>query len=876
MDAIRWQRIQSLFDAALELQPAARRDYLGAECADDPTLREEVESLIAASDSVGDSASALLGEAVGEAALDLSGDARPGDRVGPWQLVRELGRGGMGVVYLARRADAEYESVVAVKVLGGIRTSEHLRRFRAERQILAALEHPNIAHLIDGGTTAQGVPWVAMELVDGVPLDRYCDDGSLSVEQRLALFLDICAAVRVAHRHLVVHRDLKPANILVTADGTPKLLDFGIAKLLAPGAADASETGTAVRLLTPAYASPEQMRGDPVTVATDVYGLGVMLYRLLSGRLPYDLTGRTLGEIEHLVCDEEPPRPSVQAATPSLSRRLRGDLDTIVLTALQKDPRRRYESVERLADDIQRHLTGRPVLARGDTRAYRLGKFVRRHRVGVLAATAATVALAMFAVAMGVQARRLAVERDAATLARQEAEQVAGLLAGIFEVAEPSQSRGETVTARELLDEGARRVESELAGQPRVQASLMRLIGDVYRGIGLNESARPLIERALAQHHALHGEEHPEVATSRMSLAFTLQDLGDFERAEPLFRQALATRVRMLGPEHAEVSESLAGLAYLLETIGNVDSAEVLFRTALALDRTLYAPDHERIANSKMKLGRLLRQQREFDEAEPLLREALVVQRRHYGNAHPEVASGIRNLAALLRDKGEYAESDSLFRETIAVRRAVLGDENPEVANAMASYATLMNRMGLVDSAIALSRESIAMVERAYDGSHPSLAAGYHNLAGSLRDVGRLDEAITLFRRSMEAQEPFIRPDHPQRAFPRMGLASVYMEQRRWAAAEPLLREALALRRAALAANDRYIAESLSDLGAVLTERGRFAEAETLLKESDGILVETFGDSARRTRAVRERLVRLYERWGKPELAARLTAAATP
>ncbi|HUF28815.1 MAG TPA: serine/threonine-protein kinase, partial [Gemmatimonadaceae bacterium] len=578
MDRSRWQRLESLFDAAIEMRPVERSAWLGARCADDPALREQVESLIAASESGAGSASALLGGAVEDAAHDLAGDAAVGERIGPWELVEELGRGGMGVVYRARRADAEYEREVAIKLLGGIRTSEHLRRFRVERQILAGLEHPNIAHLIDGGTTPRGVPWVAMELVHGMPLDRYCDAHGLGVEQRLALFLDVCAAVRIAHRHLVVHRDLKPANILVTADGTPKLLDFGIAKLLASGVGDVGETGTAVRLLTPAYASPEQLRGEPVTVATDVYGLGVILFQLLTGRLPHELAGKTLGEIERLVCEEEPQRPSTVAASPALGRRLRGDLDTIVLTAVKKDQHRRFESVERLADDIQRHLTGRPVRARGDTRKYRLGKFVRRHRVGVAATVAAAAALAVFAVAMGVQARRLAIERDAATLARTHAEQVAGLLTGIFEVADPSQSRGESVTARELLDEGARRVEADLADQPELQAAMMRLIGGVYHGLGLESRARPLLERALAQYRALHGDEHGEVATSQMALAYTLQDLGDLAGAEPLYRDALATRRRLHGAEHPLVSESLSGLAYLIETQGDQTDAELLFR----------------------------------------------------------------------------------------------------------------------------------------------------------------------------------------------------------------------------------------------------------------------------------------------------------
>jgi serine/threonine-protein kinase len=872
VDRERWDRLQSLFDAAVELLPAERDAYLSSRCSDDPELRVQVESLIAASES----GSVGLRDAVLGAAQRLAPELAAGQRVGPWELVREIGHGGMGAVFLARRADGEYEAEVAVKLIGGARTEEHLRRFRAERQILSDLEHPNIARMVGGGTTDEGVPWVAMELVHGIPLDRYCAEHESSVEERLALFLDVCAAVRYAHRHLVVHRDLKPANILVTAEGVPKLLDFGIAKLLAPGATDADETASAMRLLTPAYASPEQLRGTAVTVATDVYGLGVILYQLLAGRLPHDVAGKTLGEIERLICEDEPVRPSAAASSPAGARRLRGDLDTIVMTALQKDPRRRYESVERLADDVHRHLSALPVRARADSRAYRVGRFVRRHRAGVSVSAAGVVLLTAFAIAMGVQARRLAVERDAATVARAKAEQVASFLSSVFEVADPSQSRGETVTARELLDEGARRVDAELAEQPDVQASMMRLIGNTYGTLGLHRQAHPLLERALAAHRRLYGDEHDETATSELALAVSFQDVGDVAAAEPLFRQSLETRRLLYGPADPKVSESLSNLAYLLQTIGDDAGAETMFRDALAQDRTFYPAGDPHVASTMTKLARSLRQQGKLDEAEPLLREALASQRRHLGNAHPDVASTIRNLAALLRDKGALDEADTLFREAIELRRAVLGDVHPEMANTLNSYGLLLQRKGENGRAIEVFTEFIRIMERIYPEPHPSLAAAYNNLASTMREERRYGEAESLYRRSVRVGDQVLPRGHANRAMPRIGLAAVLADQRRFRESEPLLREALTLRRGALEPGHRYIGEALSDLGATLTALGRYGEADTLLVGGYAVLRAAEGEEASRTRRARERLEQLYRLWRRPDRAAAILGAPPP
>ena len=449
MNPDRWQRLQTLFNAAVEMTPDQRGAYLADACDDDLSLARQVESLLVSSDEAGQ----FIEGAVEEAAASAARADMIGRRIGPYEVVGELGHGGMGTVYLARRADAEYESLVAIKLVRGVHSASLLGRFRSERQILASLSHPNIARLLDGGTTPEGYPYVVMEHVDGEPIDRYCDTRHLPIEARLELFRAVCLAVQHAHKNLVVHRDLKPSNILVTQAGVPKLLDFGIAKLLDPELAEHTvvETGTATRLLTPSYASPEQVRGENITVATDVYSLGVVLYELLTGQVPFHFRGRGALEIERVICEEEPTRPStlvtrdgdgadtngnapkMSAAELSrarnlmpdrLRRRLAGDLDTIVLKALRKEPNRRYESADQFAEDVRRHLDGLPVIARVDTWTYRANKFVRRHRLGVAAAAVFIVVLLGFATAMAAQARRVARERDVASLERAKAEQV--------------------------------------------------------------------------------------------------------------------------------------------------------------------------------------------------------------------------------------------------------------------------------------------------------------------------------------------------------------------------------------------------------------------------------------------------------------------
>ncbi len=535
----RWLRIEYLLYAALELGDG-RAAFLDEACAGDVELRKEVESLLYSSGQT----MGFLHQPVLQAAQQIATEEElSGKRIGAYQLLRLLGEGGMGKVYLAARADDLYKKEVAIKtVQGGLGQSRALLlRFRSERQILANLDHPNIARLLDGGITDDGLPYLVMEYVNGIRVDDYCRINKLSTEQRLQLFSTVCAAVEYAHKNLVVHRDIKPANILVTAEGVPKLLDFGIAKLIDPESGELAQTLTAERMMTPEYASPEQVRGDQVTTSTDVYALGVLLYELLAGKRPFRLDTTSPLEIARIICEQEPEPPSVvsaanaERAAPDAARTLSGDLDNIVLMAMRKEPARRYVSVAALADDVKAYLTGYPVHARTDTWKYRSGKVVRRHKAAAAAAAIVTLALIGFSMGMGLLAKR-------ATRERLTAQRESQFLEGIFEAATPDRTRGQQITARELLDQGAQRVDRELAADPGLQGTMLYNIGRAYVALGLYDEALPELERAYALRRKSLGDQNADVADTLFAWADALRFQGELKKAEPLFRQALAIR----------------------------------------------------------------------------------------------------------------------------------------------------------------------------------------------------------------------------------------------------------------------------------------------------------------------------------------------
>jgi serine/threonine-protein kinase len=882
----RWRQVDRLFDDALRLPVDERTGFLARVGAWDATLAREVARLLDADDAaeraLGESAAAFAAPLLAAAERD---DAPP-PRCGPYRLVREVGRGGMGAVYLAERDDAQFARRVAVKLVKrGMDTDEVLRRFRAERQILARLEHPNVARLYDGGASDDGRPYLAMEYVEGLPIDAWCDERRLDVDRRLALFARVCDAVQFAHRQLVVHRDLKPSNILVAADGEPKLLDFGIAKLLADDAGGATTQGGA-RAFTPEYASPEQILGEPVTTASDVYGLGVVLYQLLAGRRPFDASqARRYGTSDALEWREADP-PSVAAAadgasvaaargtTPErLARRLRGDLDAIVLRALERRPERRYGSPRELADDLARSRDGLPVLARRPTRAYRAGRFVRRRRVALGAGSATVAVLA----ALGAfHAARVGRERDLAERQRDKAEQVVGFLTDMLTAADPNRAQGDTLTVFDVLRRSEARLDTALAAQPAVREELWSVLGQTYLELGDYPRARRLLERSYAVGRRLRGPGDSLIVGTAGHLAGALRHMGERDSAERVARGMLAARRAQYGERHPQVGAALNVLGELRWQAGDFDAAAALFTRAIAISPRA-APDTATLALLLNNLGATRRSQLRFAEAAALTREALALRERQLGPTHPDVPQTMVNLAALLRDAGDYAAAESLFRVTLDVRRRVLGPVHPDVAGSLMGLGYTLQARGRLAAAESTFRDALALNRRLLGPRHPEVGMDLYALAAVHHERRDDATAAALYREAIAVMEGALGPDHPNTLTPVTALGRLLVERGDASGGEQLLRRAADARRRTLGPTHRLTVTTDAELGWSLARQGRLVEAESVLARSLAAWrpAPTVRDSAARRR-LRERLAEVYGRLGRPERADAVRRAAAP
>ena len=826
----RWQEIQALFFAVMELDPPGRTAYLAQACAANPSLRDDVMALLAA-DQRSDEGP-FIGDVVASAARALAEETAPtrvGERVGPYRLVRELGHGGMGTVYLAERVDEQYQASVAIKfVRGSIAAPDLARRLRAERQILADLTHPNIAWLLDGGTAADGTPYLVMEYVDGEAIDRWCERRGLGLAGRLALFVRVCGAVQYAHQALVVHRDLKPSNILVTADGTPKLVDFGIAKLLA-GSDETDTTGT-LRLMTPAYAAPEQVRGGRITVATDGYALGAVLYRLLTGRPPIDLAGASPGELERRIVEDQPAPPSavVQGPATAWRRALRGELDTIVLKSLRKEPERRYVSVEQLVEDLRRHEAGLPVAVQSDTWRYRTGKFLRRHYTGVI------VALAV-ATLSGVYALQLARERNRARQEAVKANQIAGFLTQVFQVSDPSEARGRSVTARELLDSGAARIREGLAESPETQADLMNVIGEVYLGLGLYDQATAQLEGALAVRRRAGARDDARVGDILSALSVVRRVDGDYVAADSLAAQAVALHRRFRGPVGSALANSLNNLAEAKRVRGEYAAAESSYRAALAMRRRVLAPNHRDIADNLNNLSLLLVSKGDYAAADTLQQQALAIRRRVLGADHWEIGNSLHNLAWIRAYTGDYAGADSLDRQAIALYQRVLGVDEPRTINAMMVLSETLYRKGDLDAADSLLQAALRLARRRLAPDHPYVIFSLRRLALITGARGLPDSALRVARRAVDLATRRLGADHPSTRAATAALGEVLAARGDFGQAAGLLRNTLTRQRARLGPDHPILVRTLLPLGTAERALGNLAAAEAALREAVAI-----------------------------------------
>ncbi|MCP3959694.1 MAG: serine/threonine protein kinase [bacterium] len=860
-------RADQLFVAALDLRPEERSIYLDEACAGDAVLRGLVERLIEGAEV--DDTDILPGGGIQgplwdglvaemEGGMADEETAPVGTVIGRYRLVREIGRGGMAVVFLAERADGRFRQKVALKrIQRGIDTAEVIQRFEQEQQILAQAEHPNIARLLDGGVGPEGRPYFVMEYVQGLPIDRYCDEHRLPLEQRLGLFLQVAKAVDYAHRNLVVHRDIKPTNILVTADGHVKLLDFGIAKLLDAEATSGHVplTRSYARLMTPVYASPEQVRGQPVTTASDVYQLGLLLYQLMTGRWPYHLTENQPMAVVRAICEDDPTRPSTaltaggsapdededDRSTPEaivdardtsvarLRRQLTGDLDNIALTALRKEPERRYGAVAQMIADIESYLSGRPISARADTFTYRVGKLVRRHRAAFTTALAAALLLAALAV---FYAFRLAGERDRARMAAAEAGQVSAFLSSLFEISAPTRSKGEKITARQLLDRGALRIEHELDDQPELQASMMALMGNVYRELALYEEARPLLERSVEVRRNRPGPDQLELAESLHYLGLLRAEEGEHDQAHSLHTEALEIRERVLGLDHPDIARSLGALGRVLDLQGAFEQARRHHERALGILEATLGPDDAEVGHALLSLGVALERLRELEAAKARLESALTVLERHYEIDHPTIANAKISLANVRRYTGDAEGARELYEEALPLLERAYGPEHPNVAMALDSLGRLLNAMRDREAAIEYQKQALAIREAAFGPVHRQVASSLNNLGLTYWGAGDLEEARRILERSVEVFEQALDPDHVDVSKAMRNLAEVRQDAGDLVEASALFERVIEIRERALGSEHSFLARPLFNLGRVKTKLGEPAAAEPLLRRA--------------------------------------------
>ncbi|MEM7350612.1 MAG: tetratricopeptide repeat protein [Acidobacteriota bacterium] len=749
--AERGRKIKDIFQAALEQSPENRPVFLAEACAGDNDLQAEVESLLLWDVKAADRIDSLEG-AIASVAAEANARPAAGEAfdIGAYRVLREIGQGGLGTVYLAERADEQYHQQVAIKVVRRDRIdADLLQRFRQERQILAQLDHPWIARLLDGGTTDDGLPYVVMEHIEGESIDRYCDRHKLSIDARLELFRQVCSAVHYAHQNLVIHRDIKPSNILVTREGTPKLLDFGIAKLLDSDTDDTLaagsgpdptrfETLTGLAPLTPHYASPEQFRGEPLTTASDVYSLGILLYRLVSGHSPYQFPSRRSQDFERIICETEPERPSTailtrhddpggplsraqicadRESTPEkLRKRLVGDLDNIVLMALRKEPERRYASAEQLAEDLRRHAEQLPVIARPATALYRAGKFAARHRLSL--AIAASVLLLLSALVAG-YTRLLGQERDRAEVEAATKTAVVDYLTGLFGELDPDhRADSQGLSALELLDLGAEKIRDELTESPAIQAEVMDEIGKVYRDLRDFERAESILQDALTLRQRHFGPRHPDVAESLNTLGevqYWLARLrGQTDKFEPAarhLRQAAAIYASVLDEHDPATLRNLNNLAVLERRQENYEEAEELFRQLLAKQRSLAEPPILDIATTLHNLGVVLGWLERYEEALEHYDQAIAIKNEHLGEGNQQTAETLASLASLHFRRGEYAAAAEGFAQVRTIFRRLLGDHHIDVARVTFRLAQAHEGEGQPERAAELYRAAIAILE---------------------------------------------------------------------------------------------------------------------------------------------------------------------
>lgn len=773
------------------------------------------------------------------------------ERIGPYRIVKLLGEGGMGLVYLAEQEEPIRRQVAVKLIKLGMDTREVIARFETERQVLALMSHPHIAKVFEAGATEQGRPYFVMEYTEGVPITEYCDRHRLSVRRRLDLFIQVCGAIQHAHQKGIIHRDVKPSNLLVEmheGEPVPKVIDFGIAKATQQKLAEKTVFTRYGRWIgTPAYMSPEQAEMSELEVDSraDIYALGVLLYEILAGTLPFDpetLRRHSDEEVRRILRTEEPPSPSARVTgeaararrteRAALAKRLRGDLDWITMKAMDKDRARRYASASELASDVRRHLDHEAVVAGPPGVLYRLGKLVRRRRLAVTAAAAVFLTLVA-----GITGTALALvrARSAERLASQEAataREVSRFLIGLFEVSDPGESRGNTVTAREILDEGAEKVRQRLDAEPLVEARLLGVMGSVYRKLGLYGQATPLLEEAIEIRETLPESDDVEMAIALKELGILATERGDYGRAESLLQKALAILRRSVGSEHAEVAATLKELGVLDYRKGDLDAAEPLYRQSMEIALRVLGPEDPLVAWNLNDLANIYTDRGDYDRAEPLFRRSLEIHEKVLGLDHHYVANNLNNLANIYHYRGAFERALPLRERALAIHEKVLGPQHPLVALSLSNLGLIYKELGAYDEAEARYRRALEIREQVLGRGHVDVAMSLYQLASLDRDRGLYERAEPLFRKALKVGEAAVGAGDFRVAVIRGGLADLYRAMGDYDRAEPLYQHAIETLEQVLGRDHARTAAALNGLAELDAARNRYDDAEALFVRS--------------------------------------------
>jgi len=862
MDSARWDRVQTLFHEAADLSAHERHTFLKDACPDDESLMAEVLAMLEEDSRC----ASLLDRDVAHLAHRVIGNIGGGSSpsfaskdFGPYRIGSLLGEGGMGVVYLAERDDLG--SLAAIKILRDAWLSPARReRFLSEQRTLAQLNHPSIARLYDADTLADGTPWFAMEYVDGLPLTAYCRKRQSSIQERLQLFRCVCEAVQYAHQHAIIHRDLKPSNILVKPDGAVRLLDFGIAKQLDGLDQAGDKTLTGLCMMTPAYAAPEQVRGGQVGVYTDVYSLGVILYELLAGRLPFDLSGMTPAEAATMIAERQPDKPST--AKGAASKAAWADLDVLCLTAMHKDPERRYRSVEALIRDVDHYLKAEPLEARPDSRRYRLGKFARRNR------RALTVALLVFTVIAGLVVyftMRLTAAHNRTLAEAARTQRIQRFMLNLF--GDQAAGPADSLRVVTLLDRGVEEARI-LDREPAVQAELYETLGGIYEQLGKLDRADALLGSALERRRAIYGRDHPEVAESLLALGVLRIQQARLEEAERLIRDGFEMSHRLLPANDPIVARATSALGKVLEHRGKYPEAVTLIEEAIRLQSAPgavapgLADSLSELANTQFYLGH-------YAISESLNRRILAMHRQMYGDRHPMVADDLINLSAIEYNLGHYPEAEGFARQALDINQSWYGKDHPEVASSLTFLGQALGREGRYDEAEDVLQQSLAIQERIYGPMHNRVALALNELGNVELKRGELDRAEARFLRAVDIYRAVNGDRHYSVAIALSNLGAVYLERKQYARAERLLREVIVRLTEALSADHLNTGVAQLRLGRALLREHRDGEAEAHLLAGYEIIGKQTSPSISWLQTARQDLVTLYDESGQPEKASR-------